>query len=218
MHMKVVVSGADGRLGMALCRALASDHTVTGIGLQVDAGGDLGASRYRQVDLRLPEAVREGIVEAEVIVHAQPHSRSASVEQDPDGTAWLDLVARGTYVLTTAACDVGIGRIVLISQLRLMDDYAEDLAVRPYWLPLPEADAAGLAPYTAELVGREIARSGRIEVTCLRFGDLDATPGTSSADAARAVADAIQRERPDRGHSWDIHHVATTGRFAPSGR
>ena len=73
MHMKVVVSGADGRLGMALCRALASDHTVTGIGLQVDAGGDLGASRYRQVDLRLPEAVRESIVEAEVIVHAQTY-------------------------------------------------------------------------------------------------------------------------------------------------
>ena len=195
-----------------LCRSLAATpHAVTGIGLQVEAGGDLGESRYRQVDLRIPEAVRESLVDAEVVVHAQP---PAAEEDGDDGTAWLDLVARGTYVLTTAACGVAIGRIVLISQLKLMEDYSEDLAVRSHWMPLPKADASGLAPYTAELVCREISRTGRIETICLRFGDLDAMEGTSSEDAVKAVADAIQRESPGRGHSWALHHVATAGRFA----
>ena len=212
--MRVVGSGADGPLGVLLSRALASDHAVTGIGQQVEAGGDLGESRYRQADLRVPDAVRESLVEAEVIVHAQPHAQPPAAEEDPDGIEWLDLVARGTYVLTTAACDVGIGRIVLISQLKLMEDYAEDLAVRSFWLPLPKADVPGLAPYTAELVCREISRTGRIEVTCLRFGELDAAEGTSSDDAVKEVADAIQRKSPDRGHSWTLHHVATAGRFA----
>ena len=213
--MRVVVSGADGSLGVLLCRVLASDHAVTGIGLQADAGGDLGESRYRQVDLRLPEAVRESIVEAEVIVHAQPHAQPSATDQDD--IAWLDLVARGTYVLTTAACDAGIGRIVLISHLKLMEDYAEDLGVRSDWLPLPKADASGLAPYTAELVCREISRTGRIEVICLRLGDLDAADGTSSEDAVKEVDDAMQRESPNRGHSWSLRHVATAGRFAHRG-
>ena len=74
----------------------------------------------------------------------------------------------------TAACAVGIEKAVLLSDLDLLRDFPEEYLVDPQWNALPQAEAESLAPLMAELVGREIARTGQIEVRCLRLGELDA--------------------------------------------
>ena len=71
----------------------------------------------------------------------------------------------------TAACAVGIEKVVLLSCLDLVRDYPEEYLVDPQWNALPRAEAGSLAPLMAELVGREIARTGQIEVRCLRLGN-----------------------------------------------
>ena len=110
----------------------------------------------------------------------------------------------------TAACAVGIEKVVLLSCLDLVRDYPEEYLVDPQWNALPRAEAGSLALLMAELVGREIARTGQIEVRCLRLGELDAE--TTADDAVAAVRQALAAER--EGHHWSLTHVASSGRFA----
>ena len=104
--------------------------------------------------------------------------------------------------------------MILLSNLSMMADYPEDFVVSEHWLPHPRAEAAALAPYVAELVGREISRIGKMECICLRMGGLEAIDGTSEAVVVAAVEKALHREMGSSGYYWFIEHVASGGRFA----
>lgn len=205
------VTGADRPMGAALCRGLSAAGEVIAIGESPGPGTDLGgAVDYRSADLRLPEGAREALQGAAAVVHAQPHDRSAGEGSGPEAEV-LDVLSRGTYVLVQAAREAGIGRIVLVSPISLMRDYPADYAVEPWWRPRPRPDGQSLAPYLAELVCREIARTGAIEVCCLRMGRLDDPEGTSSADGVAAVMEALGREAAADGYWWHADHVLTGG-------
>ena len=212
--MRLAITGAHTPVGALLCRSLGAEHEITAIGRQTEAPQDLGSSSYLGVDVRLPEDAKRAVDGSDVVIHAEPHDVLAGQPQADDALV-LDLAARGTYVLVEAAREVGVRRLVLISHLKLMEDYPEQFVVSESWQPYPRGEAASLAPYTAELVCREIARTGSIEAICLRFGELDAAGGTSADDAVAAVSEAIHRDKAGRGYSWALHHVASSGRFAP---
>lgn len=199
--MKLVVTGADRPLGALLCRGLAQGREV------VPAGAG--------VDLRAPEQVAVLLQGTQALVHALPYDPPMGEGPEAEGEV-LDLVARSTYILIQAACQVGIKRMILISQLSLLEAYPAEYAVGPEWEPRPRAEGLALAPYLAELTCREICRLGRIEVICLRLGALDAPEGTSAVDALRAVELALTQERQEKGYHWSVHHVVSAGRFAAS--
>ena len=199
--MRVAVIGADRPWGALLAAELGAEFEVVAIGAEETS--DLAG--YRQVDLLQREALDPALAGVEAIVHA------AGGDPAGDGEgAVLDTAARGTYVALTAACAVGIGKAVLLSNLDLLRDYPEEYLIDPQWNALPRAEAGSLAPLMAELVGREIARTGQIEVRCLRLGELDAE--TTADDAVEAVRQALTAER--EGHHWSLSHVASSGRFA----
>lgn len=198
--MRVAVIGADRPWGALLAAELGADFEVVAFGAEETS--DL--ANYRQVDLLQREAVDPELAGVEAIVHAAGGD-PAGDEQD-----LLDIAARGTYVALTAACAVGIEKAVLLSNLDLVRDYPEEYLVDPQWNALPRAEAGSLAPLMAELVGREIARTGQIEVRCLRLGELGAE--TTADDAVEAVRQALTAERG--GHDWLLAHVASSGRFA----
>ena len=208
----VAVTGADRPMGAALCRGLSADGEVIAIGESPGPGTDLGGVMdYRSSDLRLPEGAREALQGAAAVVHAQPHGPSAGEGFAPEAE-WLDVLSRGTYVLAQAAREAEIDRIVLVSPISLMQDYPADFVVEPWWRPRPRPDGESLAPYLAELVCREIARTGAIEVCCLRMGDLDdSSAGTSAGDAVAAVSAALQSEAGAGGYSWRVDHALTGG-------
>ena len=209
----VVVTGADRPMGAALCRGLSAAGEVNAIGESPGGTDPGGAVDYRSVDLRLPPGAREALQGAAAIVHAQPHGRSTGETSAPEAEL-LDVLSRGTYVLVQAAREAGIGRIVLVSPISLMQDYPADYIVEPWWRPRPRPDGESLAPYLAELVCREIARTGAIEVRCLRMGDLDDPEGTSTGNAVGAVSAALQSEAGAGGYSWHVDHVLNSGPFA----
>ena len=199
--MRVAVIGADRPWGALLAAELGAEFEVVALGSEETS--DLAG--YRQVDLLQREALDPELASVEAIVHAE----GGDPVGDDEG-ALLDTAARGTYVALTAACAVGIEKAVLLSDLDLLRDYPEEYLVDPQWNALPRAEAGSLAPLMVELVGREIARTGQIEVRCLRLGELGAE--TTADDAVEAVRQALTAERG--GHDWLLAHVASSGRFA----
>ena len=199
--MRVAVIGADCPWGALVAAGLGVNFEVVAIGAEETS--DIAG--YRQVDLLQREALDPALAGVEAIVHAAGGDPAG----DDEG-AVLDWAARGAYVALTAACAVGIKKVVLLSSLDLVRDYPEEYLVDPQWNALPQAEARSLAPLMAELVGREIARTGQIEVRCLRLGKLDAE--TTADDAVEAVRQALAAKR--EGHHWSLTHVASSGRFA----
>ena len=199
--MRVAVIGADRPWGALLAAGLGAGFEVVALGAEDTS--DLAG--YRQVDLLQREALDPVLADVEAIVHAA----GGDSDGDDEGVV-LDLAARGTYVALTAACAVGIEKVVLLSCLDLVRDYPEEYIVDPQWNALPRTEAGSLAPLMAELVGREIARTGQIEVRCLRLGKLDAE--TTADDVVAAVRQALAAGR--EGHHWSLTHVASSGRFA----
>ena len=199
--MNVAVIGADRPWGALLMDGLGVGFEVVAIGSE-DAPGLDG---YRQVDLLERESLDPVLADVEAIVYAAVSDSTGDSEQ-----VLLDAAARGAYVALTAACAAGIERVVLLSCLDLVRDYPEEYIVDPRWNAIPRAEAESLAPFMAELVGREIARTGQIEVRCLRLGVLDEE--TMAEDAVAAVREALIAER--EGHHWSLAHVASSGRFA----
>ena len=199
--MRVAVIGADRPWGAMLAAELGERFEVVALG--AEEASDL--ANYRQVDLLQREAVDSVLPGVEAIVLAAGGDPAGGDEQD-----LLDTAARGTYVALTAACAIGIEKAVLLSNLDLLRDYPEEYLIDPQWNALPRAEAGSLAPLMAELVGREIARIGQIEVHCLRLGELGVE--TTTDDAVEAVRQALTAER--EGHHWSLAHVASSGRFA----
>ena len=199
--MRVAVIGADRSWGALLAAGLSAEFEVVAFGAEETS--DL--ADYRQVDLLQRDALDPALAGVEAIVHAAGGDPIGDDEQ-----ALLDAAARGTYVALTAACAVGIEKAVLLSRLDLVRDYPEEYIVDPQWNALPRAEARSLAPLMAELVGRETARTGQIEVRCLRLGELEAE--TTADDVVEAVRQALTAER--KGHHWSLAHVASSGRFA----
>lgn len=207
--MKIVVTGADRALGSLLCHRLTRYEVVP-----VGASAESDLKGYRRVDLFAPDAVKSVLDGSDAVVHALPFDLGVDTAGAPGEGELLDLAARGTYVLATTAFQIGIERLVLLSRMDLMEDYPEEFLVNPDWKPLPRAEAGSLGPYMAELVCREIARTGKIEVACLRLGALDAEEGTSGPDAVDAVRDALEGVGETAGYNWDLRHVVSGGRFA----
>ena len=199
--MNVAVIGADRPWGALLMDGLGVGFEVVAIGSE-DAPGLVG---YRQVDLLERESLDPVLAGVEAVVYAAVSDSTGDSEQ-----VLLDAAARGAYVVLTAACAAGVEKVVLLSCLDLVRDYPEEYIVDPRWNAIPRAEAESLAPFMAELVGREIARTGQIEVRCLRLGVLDEE--TMAEDAVAAVREALIAER--EGHHWSLAHVASSGRFA----
>jgi hypothetical protein len=122
--------------------------------------------------------------------------------------------------LFKAAVEAGVGVAVQASTLAVMDAYDDDLEVTEQWRPRPRPDVAELAPYLAELVAREFTRDVQIEapprIVCLRFGRLGADAAdphaldvTHAAGAVVRALAALHDGARQRGHRWQLYHVAS---------
>ena len=208
--MKILLTGADQPLGAAVARELAGAHhlRLTGRGEASDLPA--GAS-YAVADLREPEAVAPLVSGMDAVVHLAAYDL-------PDEGAFdlLDYAARGTYVLLQQTAEAKVERVICASRLEVVADYPEECLVDETWRPRPEANAAALAPYLAELTCREFARATTLCGIGLRLPALDGEPdGITAADAASAIEGALRFNFGDhyQRHEWRLFHVASRGRF-----
>ena len=203
--MNILITGASASLSRRLASELGGRHTVTLTDI-VDVPGVV------RCDLDHDDATNDLVRGMDVIVH------SGGSDGDADVSERLDIAMRRLYNLVWAAYEEGVPRVVILSSLSVMRRYDEGLAVTEGWKPAPTTDANVLGFHLGEFICREFAREHRIEVVCLRLGDLawdaDVSPSTSALyldDALCAIECALTVDISE-GYAgsrsyWGLFHV-----------
>jgi len=165
--MKVLVTGANGFVGLSVCTALlARGHGVRAAlrntgrtavrGAEPCAVGDIGPA----TDWSRAVAGAEGVVHLAARVHQMR-------DDAPDPLAAHRLVNRGgTEALARAAAAAGARRLVFLSSVKVMGESRPE----PYAdtdLPAP-LDAYGRSKWEAEQVLTEVGRAAGLETVVLR--------------------------------------------------
>ena len=182
--MRVLVTNGSTPLSRIVAGSLAGEHDVRLTGRSPIEDAPDGVEVVDS-DLGHDDATNDLVRGMDAIVH--------SVEPDPDASVSdrLDAAMRCTYNLLTAAADEGVPRLVYLSSLSVMGGHAEDHTVSERWRPRPETDVSALCYHFGEYVCREFGRAARVDVVCLRLGDL-VEQGATATTSALYPRDAIQ--------------------------
>jgi nucleoside-diphosphate-sugar epimerase len=211
--MRVLITGADQPLGALAARALRDKHEIRLTGQQGLVPEGLKELPYTPADLREPGEVAPIVDGIDAVAHLALHTPPAVAGAAAEKLA-LDVSARGMFVLLHAALKAGVRRVVLASRLDLMAAYPESCLVEETWAPRPDATAAQLAPYLAELTLREFARAEGIVGVCLRMGDPGSGPAeTTPEDAAAAIEKALTMDLGGHNYRWWLYHIGSTDRY-----
>ena len=166
--MKVLVTGASGFVGSALCAHLvAKGHAVRG-SVRNTQGKPLPGVEYQIVsDMSIGANWREVLTDINVVVHcaARVHvMKEASV--DPLA-AFREVNVKGTACLAEQAVDRGAKRFIYISSIKVNGETTSGHPFKADDTPAPE-DPYGISKWEAEQVLRKIAEKTGLEVVIIR--------------------------------------------------
>ena len=206
--MNVLITGASTRIAQLLASALAESHDVT----LSDRVLACDADNFVQCDLDHDAATNDLVRGMDVVIHPGQVDVGLSVSEQLDGGM------RCVYNLVRAAAEEGVLRFVFLGSLSVLGRYDEDYVVTERWLPAPTTETDVLCFHLGEFICREFAREHKIEVVCLRLGDLvedDESPQPTSAlhpdDAVQAVESALTADisegYADSRSYWAVFHV-----------
>ncbi len=166
--MKVLVTGASGFVGSALCAYLvAKGNTVTGAVRSIPEK-TLPGVEYRIVsDISADTNWSEALSGINAVVHcaARVHVMS-EVSGDPL-TAFRDVNVKGTARLAEQAVDSGVKRIIYISSVKVNGESTEEHPFTADDAPAPE-DPYGISKWEAEQVLRKISKKTGLEIVTIR--------------------------------------------------
>ncbi len=214
--LRVLVTNGETSLSRTIAGALAGEHDVMLTDRSPIADAPDGVEVVSS-DLGHDEATNDLVRGMDAIVHSGEPDPAASVSDQ------LDAAMRCTYNLLTAAADEGVPRLVYLSSLSVMGGHAEDHTVSERWRPRPGTDVSALCYHFGEYVCREFGRAARVDVVCLRLGDLvkegstaDSTSGLYPPDAVQAVEKALALgdaetepvyQEPVIRPTWSVFHI-----------
>ena len=206
--MNILITGASTRISRLLADALEKSHSVT-LSDRVRASD---ADNFARCDLDHDAATNDLVRGMDVVIHSGQVDAGLPVSEQLDGGM------RCVYNLIRAAAEENVPRFIFLSSLSVMGRYDEDYVVTERWLPSPTTETDVLCFHLGEFICREFAREQRIEVVCLRLGDLvgdgDAILSSSelySDDAVQAVERALTADISD-GYAdsrsyWAVFHI-----------
>lgn len=172
--MRILITGAGGRIGSALARILlADDHEVRGFGLESDAGlADIAEATGLEAhygDLGIPESLEPAVAGVDVICHLAAALTTHDVADD----LYVKVNYVGTYNLLEAARTGApdISRFLYTSSDAV---YWPALTGRPLYLPIDEhhpliaGSVYGATKVGAEAMCRAYWRTYQIPYTVIR--------------------------------------------------
>ena len=166
--MKVLVTGASGFVGSALCAHLVAEgHAVRGA-VRNTQGKPLPGVEYQIVsDMSIGANWREVLTDINVVVHcaARVHvMKEASV--DPLA-AFREVNVKGTACLAEQAVDRGAKRFIYISSIKVNGEVTGGHPFKADDTPAPE-DPYGISKWEAEQVLQSIADKTELGVVIIR--------------------------------------------------
>jgi len=166
--VKVLVTGASGFVGSALCgHLLAKGQTVTGAVRSIP-GKPLPGVEYRVVsDLSAETNWREALTGMDAVVHCAARVHIMKETSTDPLAAFREMNVKGTACLAEQAADNGVKRFVFISSIKVN---GETTSGRPFTAdntPAPE-DPYGISKWETEQVLQKIAEKTGLEVVIIR--------------------------------------------------
>lgn len=198
--MRVVVTGAAGKLGRGLLSHLRARHPDWTI-VPTDAAGELDGLRV--VDVLDGSALRDVFGGADAVVHLAAIPRP--VGNDPDEVMRVNV--QGTHHVYRAAVDAGVGRVVLASSTAVIGTDWGRRDVPPDVVPIDEqhpcrpADPYGVSKVCAETIAAAAWRADGLSSVVLR-------PPWILDDADVADLRARGGGRPAGLHTYAWVHLA----------
>jgi len=190
--MNILITSASRDFPKTIASVLRESHHVR-LTDRVDVSTDL---EFERSDLGHDGSTNELVRGLDIIIHSGELSGDMSVSDQ------LDYHTRCTYNLLWAAWEEKVTSFIYLSSLSIMGQYDHDLAVTETWRPMPSIDPSQLCYHLGEYVCKEFAREHRVEIACLRLGDIiykdDVNDGNTSVlhvnDAVHAVDRCIKTD------------------------
>lgn len=209
--MNILITSAGSELARRLAASLAESHTLRLTELHPVKTAFPPDCEFVESELGHDESTNALVRGMDAIVHIAeiPAQLLANAEQ-PENYA-IDYQTRRTYNLLMAAAEEGVKHVIYASTLRLFEQHGEDWTVTESWRPRPSVNSFVLSKHLGEFTCREFARERKLNVTCLRLGNLvtaaEASTGFDSMwlemnDAVAAFQGALAS--PSR---WGIFHI-----------
>ena len=206
--MNILITGGSTRISRLIATGLSAQHSVT----LTDRVPVQGLDNFVLCDLDHAAATNDLVRGMDVVIHSGQVDAGLPVSEQLDGGM------RCVYNLVRAAAEEGVPRVVFLSSLSVMGRYDEEYAVTERWLPAPTTESDVLCFHLGEFICREFAREQRIEVVCLRMGELvsddDSSLSTFSLypdDAVQAVERALTADisegYADSRSYWAVFHI-----------
>jgi uronate dehydrogenase len=174
MKRRVLITGAAGRIGVAITDRLAERWDV----LATDVAG----SGFPELDVTDAAACRAAFTDVDAIVHL-------AAVPDPEA-AWDDLLPVniiGVHTVADAALALRTRRLVLASSLQAVSAYPAARQVRADDTPRP-ANLYGATKAWAEALGSWVAATSSVEVVAMRIGYFAEEPPTGPNVTPRDLA------------------------------
>ena len=207
--MNILITAAGSQLARNVAGALAEDHT-----LRLTELYPVGTAEGTFVQSKLghDESTNELVRGIDTIIHIAEIPPNLLAEADQPDNYAIDYQTRCTYNLLMAASEEGVKHAIYASTLRLFEQHGEDWTVTESWRPRPSVDGFVLSKHLGEFTCREFGREGKLNVTCLRLGNLVTTDAATTAepdsmwlemnDAVTAFQGALESSSP-----WRIFHI-----------
>ena len=207
--MNVLITSAASDLAQQVATALSEEHTLRLTELRPVENIE---GNFVKSALGHDEATNGLVRGMDAIIHiAEVPPELLAEADDPDNYA-IDYQTRCTYNLLMAASAEGVKRFIYASTLRLFEQHGEDWTVAESWRPRPSVDSFVLSKHLGEFTCREFARERKLNVTCLRLGNL-----VTAETAATTEYDSMWLEMNDAvaafqgaltsSSRWDIYHI-----------
>jgi len=164
---RILVTGADGFIGRAVCAALAEKghHVIAG----TRSGETVaGASENRRLgDMTHPEGTDGWVSKTDMAIHlaARVHVRSDTSLASLG--AFRRVNVDGTRALAEAAARRGVRRLILLSSVKVNGDATADRPFTEADLPDPQ-DAYGTSKWEAEQLLEDVGARNPLETVILR--------------------------------------------------
>jgi nucleoside-diphosphate-sugar epimerase len=166
--MKVLVTGASGFVGSALCAHLVLEgYTVIGA-VRGMPEKPLSGVEYRNVSsVNASADWREALVDINVVVHCAARVHIMSETSVDPLTLFREVNVKGTLCLAEQAVDRGVKRFIYISSIKVNGEATSEHPFNADDTPAPK-DPYGISKWEAEQVLWEIAEKTGLEIVIVR--------------------------------------------------